>query len=153
MTSYIRKPKDFISGAIFLVVGVGALILLQDYQFGTARRMGPAYFPAILAAMLSCFAVVLIWRSLGGTREAMESVPMKPALLILGGALLFALLIRPAGLVLAVVPMVFLGSLANTPFRWQVALPTGIVLALGSAAIFAYGLGQPIPVLGYWFGN
>lgn len=151
MTHYIRKPKDFISGLILLTIGVGALFLLRDYQFGTTRRMGPAYFPTILAGLLTFLAATLVIRSLQGVREAMEVIPLRPAFFILGGPLLFALLIRPAGLILATVPMVLMGVAASAQIRLPVALATAAVLATGSALIFVYALGQPIPVLGYWF--
>jgi len=65
----IRKPKDFLSGAFFMAVGLAAIGLAQGYTIGTASRMGSGYFAALMGLILCAFAVILIVRSFFGRPE------------------------------------------------------------------------------------
>ena len=48
----IRGQQDFWSGLLFVGFGAVALVIGRDYAMGTAMRMGPGYFPMILAGLL-----------------------------------------------------------------------------------------------------
>jgi putative tricarboxylic transport membrane protein len=61
----IKSPKDFWSGLMF--VGSGLFFMLwavAHYQMGTAVRMGPAYFPAVLGGLLAVLGAVVFAESL-----------------------------------------------------------------------------------------
>ncbi len=153
MPSFIRNPKDFFAGLLFLIISLGELYIAQDYSMGTARRMGPGYFPVVLGMILTAFALIMIFRALLGKRDVMDSFAFKPLILILGGSLLFAVMVRPIGMFPAIVVMVFLSALGSKASRPLPALLLGLGLAVGSVLAFVKGLGQPIPVLGSWFGD
>jgi hypothetical protein len=148
----IRRPKDFLTGLLFAVVGVGVLVIAQDYKFGTARQMGPGFFPTVLAILLLLFAGILVARSLVGDRDPVGAFAIRPALYVLGSALLFSLLLRPAGLVPAIIVMVTLVSQAKRTLSLGMGFLVGVALAAGSAFVFVYLLGQYIPLFGTWFG-
>lgn len=42
-----KNPKDFWSGILFVTFGCAGLWFGRDYVVGTARRMGPGYFPLL----------------------------------------------------------------------------------------------------------
>jgi hypothetical protein len=57
----IKSPKDFWAGLMF--IGFGAFFMiwaLTHYQMGTAVRMGPAYFPAVLGGLLVFLGVMVL---------------------------------------------------------------------------------------------
>jgi hypothetical protein len=58
----IKSPKDFWAGLMFISFGLFfAVWAVYSYQMGSAVRMGPAYFPAVLGGMLAVLgAMVLI---------------------------------------------------------------------------------------------
>lgn len=61
----IRNPKDFWSGVMFLATGVFfAAWAVTHYQMGTAVRMGPAYFPAVLGGLLAVLGLIILLGSL-----------------------------------------------------------------------------------------
>ena len=62
MKLQIKAPKDFWAGVMFIGVGLFFVIwALTHYQMGSAVRMGPAYFPAVLGGLLAFLgALVLI---------------------------------------------------------------------------------------------
>ena len=50
----IKSPKDFWAGLMFIGFGLFfAIWAVTHYQMGTAVRMGPAYFPAVLGGLLT----------------------------------------------------------------------------------------------------
>jgi hypothetical protein len=49
----IANGKDFWAGAMFTVFGLAFMLVAQNYNMGTAVRMGPAYFPTVLGGMLA----------------------------------------------------------------------------------------------------
>ena len=49
----IKSQRDFWSGLMFLVVGIGFAIGASDYSLGTSARPGPGYFPLILSVIMA----------------------------------------------------------------------------------------------------
>lgn len=44
----LRNNKDFLSGLMFIVTGLGAVFIARDYPVGSTLQMGPGYFPIAL---------------------------------------------------------------------------------------------------------
>lgn len=153
MSSIIRNPKDFFSGAIFILFGLGALIISQDYRMGSAGNMGPAYFPSIVGALLALGGAILLARGVMTNDDtASERWAVKEGAMILGGTILFGILIRNAGLIAAVVVMVMFGGLASVKFKALPYLLMGILMAAFCALLFVVALGLPMALVGPWLG-
>lgn len=152
MPSFIQHPKDFWTGLIFLTLGLTAIIVGLDYTMGTAGRMGPAYFPTVLGALLSFIGLCAVIRSFFRSGEAIERLAVKELLLILLSVLLFGVLIRGAGLVAAVVVVIMVSSYASKKFTWKAALALAAGMAVFSVLVFVKLLGLPIAIIGPWFG-
>jgi hypothetical protein len=144
----IKKPADFWAGVLFLFIGTTALVMAFSYSIGTARRMGPGYFPAALGGLLCLLAVGQIVRSLSGVQEAMSTFSLKPVALILLASASFGMLLRPFGLIVAIFASVLISALASPSSRIVQALLLAFALATGSAIVFVHYLGQPMPLLG-----
>jgi hypothetical protein len=154
LPSFIRHPKDFWTGIIFLCVGLAAVIIGRDYTMGTAGRMGPAYFPTVLGGLLSLIGLAAVVRSF--FREADEPIgkfAIKETILILSGVMLFAFLIRGAGLVAAVVAIVLVSALASSKFKWKSGILLAAGLAIFAILVFIKLLGLPIAIFGPWLGG
>ncbi|WP_233556424.1 tripartite tricarboxylate transporter TctB family protein [Noviherbaspirillum sedimenti] len=148
----IRNPRDFWAGLIYIAIGVGAVVLAQDYKMGTAIRMGPGYFPVVLGGLLMAIGIISVGRSLVREGEPIGSFALKGLLLVVGGMLLTGFLFRKAGLVVALPLLIMITSYASIKFRWGASLALAAGLTAFCMLIFAYGLGLPLPVLGKWFG-
>jgi hypothetical protein len=153
MSNLIKKPKDFYSALFFIFIGVAVIYISRDYDYGTARRMGPGYFPVWLGSLLIFFSAIMFIRSFFGEHDPVDQLALKPVLLILGGSLLFGLLLRGAGLPIAIIVMVLLGASGAKATRPVPAVLLAVGLAIASYFIFVRGLGQPMPLLGSWFGS
>ncbi len=153
MAKLIRNPKDFLSGLMFLTFGGGAILLGQDYEVGQAVRMGPGYFPMLLAGLLCLVGAVCMVRSLAVAGTPMEKLAFKPLILIVLSTVVFGLLLRNAGLVAALAASILLSALASSQFSARNTALTIVLLTAFCYLVFLKGLGLPIPVLGPWLGG
>jgi hypothetical protein len=152
MMTFIRSPKDFWSGVIFLLFGGAAVLIGRDYSMGSAGRMGPAYFPTILGSVLVLLGLAAIVRSTLRVGEAVEQFAIREIILVLSAVLLFGILVRGAGLLPAVLVLVLLSAYASNKFKLVPSLLLAVGLAVFAVLVFIKGLGLPIPMVGPWLG-
>ncbi|WP_353154647.1 tripartite tricarboxylate transporter TctB family protein [Herminiimonas fonticola] len=153
MPSFIRHPKDFWTGIIFLCIGLAAIIIGRDYTMGTAGKMGPAYFPTILGGLLALIGLVAAVRSFFIEGEPIGKFAVKELILILTGVLLFGFTIRGGGLVLAVFCIILFSAFASTKFKWTHGVALAAGMTLFAVVVFVKLLGLPIAIFGPWFGG
>ncbi|MEC4723396.1 tripartite tricarboxylate transporter TctB family protein [Noviherbaspirillum sp. CPCC 100848] len=152
MRVLISNPKDFWSGAIFIGFGLTAVLIGRDYSMGTAGRMGPGYFPTILGGLLATIGAVAVVRSMLTQGAAISRFTLKGLGLVLGATLLFGVLVRGAGLPIAIVVMVLLSGLASIKFKLVPFAIVAIGMAIFCSLVFVKALGLPMPLIGTWFG-
>jgi hypothetical protein len=148
-----RNPKDFWTGLIYLFVGSGALIISRDYDMGTALKMGPAYFPTILSVLLMGIGIISVLRSFLKSGSPIGIVAWKGLVLIVASTLLFGMIVRGAGLLLALPLLVIVSASASARFSWKTTLAEAVGITVFCIVVFLKGLGVPLPILGSWFGN
>ena len=144
----IKHQKDFWSGVMFLAVGLAFAGLAQRYELGTAQRMGPGYFPTVLGALLAILGLVIVIQGLAREERGgdIERFHFGPLLVVLGAVALFALLLRPAGLVAALLVLIGVSAYASHEFRLREVIPLAAFLVLLVLAVFIWGLGMVVPV-------
>jgi len=139
----IRSPRDFFAGAIFLLFGLCAVLVGRDYPMGTALHMGSGYFPLVLGALLLLLGAGICIKGLVIDGEGLESIGLRPLLLVLLAIGAFAVSVEPIGLVAATVLMTLIGASASPESRWREVVVLTIALLGLSVGVFAYGLGLP----------
>lgn len=150
MLSFVKHPKDFWTGAIFLGVGLGAVFIGRDYAMGTAARMGPAYFPTVLGWLLAIIGALAVLRSFRHLGEPIEKFHLRELFIVLSAVALFGLLMRGAGLAPAAVVLIVVSAYASPQFRWREALLLGVGMATFAVLVFVKLLGLPLAVFGPW---
>jgi putative tricarboxylic transport membrane protein len=149
----IRNSKDFWSGLIYIFIGSSAIIIARDYGMGTALRMGPAYFPAILGGLLFLIGAISVIRAFLVKGPPIGAFAFKGILAVIGATILFGLIVREAGLAIALPLLAIVSALGSTRFRWLPTLAMAAGLTVFSIYVFIKGLGIPLPILGSWFGG
>lgn len=152
MPSFIRHPKDFWTGIIFLFIGLAAIVIGRDYPMGSAGRMGPAYFPTVLGGLLALIGLIGVIRSFLHDGEAVGKFYIKEIVLILAAVLLFGFLVRGAGLVPAALVLILMSAYASPKFTWGASILLAVGLAVFAVLVFVKLLGLPMPILGPWLG-
>jgi hypothetical protein len=145
----IKSQKDFWSGLMFLVVGVGFAWGALNYSFGSSARPGPGYFPFGLGIALAALGALTLFESLtietdGG--EPIGDIAWKPLLIIVGSIALFGLLLPRLGMVISLPILVITSAMAGDEFHWGEALINAVILTVGSWAVFILGLNLVIPL-------
>lgn len=149
----IRSTKDFWTGLIYIFFGSSAIIIARDYPMGTAIKMGPSYFPSVLGGLLILIGIISLVRSFLKTGTPFGRFAFKGLGLVVVSTVLFGLLVRGTGLVIALPLLVIVSAFASKDFRWVPSLLMAAGLTLFCIAVFLKGLGIPLPILGSWFGG
>jgi Tripartite tricarboxylate transporter TctB family len=131
---------------MFIGFGIGFAVIAQNYQMGTAVRMGPAYFPTVLGALLAILGLAIFVQSFAVAGPKVPPFLFRPLILILAAIVLFGIFLKPLGLVLASAILVGVGALGGHEFRWREVAILYVVLALFSVFVFVKGLGLPFPI-------
>ncbi len=145
----IKNQRDFWSGLMFIVVGVGFAWGANNYSFGSSARPGPGYFPFGLGILLAILGAVVTFKALTVETEGGEKIgafAWRPLLTILLSIVAFGFLLPRLGMIIALPLLVFMSSWAGDEFHWRDALINSLVLTVGSWAIFVKGLSLTIPL-------
>ncbi|WP_119153510.1 tripartite tricarboxylate transporter TctB family protein [Caldimonas tepidiphila] len=144
-----RDLQDLAGGLALSALGLFvAFYARQSYDFGTAARMGPGFFPTILGWMLAVLgllvAVPAFFRS-----GSLPQVEWRTFAIVMGSVLAFAFSLKTLGLIPATALAVFLSSLADREITWRGrALVVAGVTAV-TVLIFVTGLGMILPL--WWW--
>jgi Tripartite tricarboxylate transporter TctB family len=149
----MRNLRDFWAGVIYVAFGLIAVIIARDYGMGTALRMGPGYFPTVLGVLLIVIGTISLVRSFFQRGSPIGDFAIKGLLIIVGSTLLFALIVREVGLVIALPLLVIMSSYASVHFRWGPTLSLAAGITIFCVLVFIKGLGVPLPMIGSWFGG
>lgn len=147
----ISSPRDLWTGLIYVLLGAGAYWIALDYPPGTVGRMGPGYFPRVLALLLMMIGLIALVRAFVMESEVVTHLAWKPLLMICGSIVLYGLLVQTAGLVIALIVLIMLGAMASREFRLDLRSTTGMVALIAFCSlVFVKGLGLPIRLAGPW---
>lgn len=147
------NPKDFWTGVVYIGFGSAAIVMSRDFDMGTAVKMGPAYFPTILSGLLIAIGAISLVRSFFRKGTPVGAFALKGLLLVISSTLIFGLIVRGAGLIIALPVLVVISAYASAGFRWHYSLALAAGLTVFCILIFRQGLGVPLPILGSWFGE
>ena len=149
--AFIRHPKDFWSGVMFVACGIGAIIVGANYPLGTAARMGPGYFPRILGILLIVLGALLALRALRLQGSPIQAFKWRPTIIVLASVVGFGLIVQQVGLLLSTVLLILAASTASLEFRWKEALISGVFFALLAIGVFVMGLKLQLPIWPVFF--
>ena len=148
-----RNPKDLWTGIIYIAFGAAAIFIARDYGLGTPRKMGPAYFPGILSVLLIVIGIISLVRSFVRPGTPIGRFTYKGLLLVTAATLLFGIIVRGAGIIIAMPVLVIVSAYASHKFNWRTSIVMAVGLTVSCILIFLKGLGIPLPILGSWFGQ
>jgi Tripartite tricarboxylate transporter TctB family len=152
MAGYVSRPRDVIGGLATVAVGIGFLTIGTDLEFGTARQMGPGYFPVVLSLVLIILGVAL---AIAAWRRSLEegsigSIPWRTLALITLPTVFFGVTLRGLGLPLSLFLTLLAVALASRYASIKSALALATTITAFCSLIFIAGLGLPLPVVGSW---
>lgn len=157
----IGHPKDFWSGMMFVAIGLlfalvakgvkfGDTVITAGYAMGTPARMGPAFFPFYLGVILIGIGLIIAVvgiRTEGGEEARFPRYHWRPILFILGSVIMFGIILKAVGMLIAGILLVIVSSMGNPEgVKWKSTIFLAIGLVTFCALVFVYGLKLPIPL-------
>ena len=145
---FIRNQRAFVSGALFFGVAAFFFIVALNYQPGTAARMGPGFFPRMMAIFLAAIGLFVMAGAVmpKAKIDHLEGWDWKGLIWITGSVALFAALLYPLGFVLSLLVLIIVASRASPEFTWTGTLINAAVLIVMCVGVFVYGIGLQFPV-------
>ncbi len=141
--------RDLIGGVLITTAGAASMYhSLTAFSVGTAARMGPGYFPALVGGLLMLCGIMILIPAL--LREGpMPIFEWRPLLWISLSMLAFALLVLPFGLVPAIIAQTILAGISDCKLSWRGSLLLAGGLSVGATLVFKFGLGVILPTFAW----
>ena len=144
MAFHNRDRKDFNAGILYMALGGFFAGFAMNYPMGTAVRMGPAYFPSVLGALLALLGLIVFVRSFfAHNAEQPSKTHWRPLVLILISVVVFGFLLDRAGMVVASFALMSIAALGGWDFRWKEQLVNAVFMTIVNISVFYYGLALP----------
>lgn len=142
----VRSPQDLVGGIALILLSILAFSQIGELKIGSASRMGPGYFPTLLAGLTGLMGVIIAGRSFMLEGPPLDRLHWRQGLPLLGGILAFGLAIRPLGLVIASALLFGIAAFASEDTKWRELLVVSAVLILFAVGLFVLALGLPFPI-------
>jgi hypothetical protein len=142
--------RDIGAGLIFIAIGILFGLGSLGLEIGTALRMGPGYFPLVLAGLLVGLGLLILGHGFGHPTAGGLAIPWRGLVLILLAPVVFGLTIRGLGLVPSVMLVVLISAFASQRMSVRLALVLSAALTLFCVLVFSVGLGLPLRLFGPW---
>ena len=147
----LLRREDVLSGLLFIAIAAVGLWVSRDYPIGTATRMSTGYVPRLLCWLLLLLGIVT---TIIGLRTAaqhqQETVAWRPLVFIPLALVAFALLLDPAGLIIASAVLIGVSALASRELRLVEIVAAAAVLISFVWTIFVWALGLTIQIWPDW---
>ncbi|MFL1875574.1 tripartite tricarboxylate transporter TctB family protein [Hansschlegelia beijingensis] len=142
--------RELACGGLFVAFAAAFAYGTVDLPLGSALRMGPGYFPLMLAIILGVLGLIIIFKGLGRAPSPIGGVPWRGLLFILAGPIVFGLTVRGLGLAAAIALVAAIATLASARAGIRLMLLLTLSLTVFCVIVFSYGLGLPYALVGPW---
>lgn len=144
-----RDYKDIIGGVLLMILGAFASLYAHSHlQVGTVINMGPGMFPMALGVILIGFGLSIFGPAWFRGGEQLR-VHLQPLAMVLLSLLAFALIIRPFGMVTAIIVLTLIASRADNRLGIKGVLLLAASLSVFASLAFKIGLGIPVQLLAW----
>ncbi|MFO1184885.1 MAG: tripartite tricarboxylate transporter TctB family protein [Bauldia sp.] len=155
------KRSELLCGAVFIAIGLAfGLDAWFELRIGTAVRMGPGYFPLVLAALLVLLGAGIVFagvelgpvRGSQGTAAQPHPLPTRGLVAILASPVVFGITVEGLGLVPAIALTALCAAFGSRQVGGKLAAIMTVLLTLFCYLVFSAGLKLPARLFGPWLG-
>ena len=143
---------DAAAGILFVGFGLFFGIQSLGLEIGTAFRMGPGYFPLVLAVVLVIFGGLILFNAIKADKDSppIGAVAWRGLLFILPAPIFFGLTVRGLGFIPSIFLTTLIAGLASFKMRPLHAVGLAVAVTIFSTLVFSYALGLPFRRIGPW---
>jgi putative tricarboxylic transport membrane protein len=147
------KLADIIAGIICIVIGVYVLIVCRGYPEDVIMKIGPAFFPEILAWGMIVFSAILIFQAFNGkSLGEFESLDIRQKgvqriIAAVSVMIIYCIILKPVGFLIVTIPfimfyMFILGNRRKLQFLWvPAAITAGVYLVFEKVLVLSLPMG------------
>lgn len=150
MRKLALDPANGLCGALFILAGLFFAAQSLGMEIGTAFRMGPGYFPLVLACLLVVLGLVILIQAFRTGGEPIGAIAWRGMVFILVAPVFFGVTVRGLGFVPSIFLTALIAAFASSRMTVPLALAVAAVLALFATLVFSYALGLPFQRFGPW---
>jgi hypothetical protein len=146
-----KRTKDYLGGALMVVLGLGVVLVGTCYKIGTLTRMGPGYFPVALGAilMLIGLAIAITARLSAGSEEKVLPPEWRGWFCIGLSIVAFVVLGKYGGLVAASFAIVFISALGDRNNTVKAAFVLALAIVVVCITVFWWALQLQFPLFAW----
>ena len=146
MPAWVKCPQDFVGGLVLCAVAIFALWASSDLQGMHGFSFGAGTAPRMFATLLLGLGAAVTVIGVVSEGPGVAHYSWRGPLFVMAGIVLFALAIRPLGLIVSGLLTFLISALGSNESRWVEAVIVGVCLTIGCAFLFPYVLGLPMPL-------
>jgi putative tricarboxylic transport membrane protein len=141
----IKSPVDLAGGLFLLGIAAAGLVGGYNLPFGTLSGIGSGLLPRVVALLVAVFGVLLVVQSFFVEGDGLDRWAVRGTLFVLGSVLVFAMTVRPLGLVVAGPLAIIVSAFADRDTRPVEVVIFAVVMTLLSGLLFKELLSLPMP--------
>ncbi|MBZ9980987.1 MULTISPECIES: tripartite tricarboxylate transporter TctB family protein [unclassified Mesorhizobium] len=150
MKAFAIDRTNGICAALFIVFGAFFALQSLGLEIGTAFRMGPGYFPLVLAIVLILLGLVILVQAMRFEGDPIGYIAWRGSLFILPAPIFFGLTVRGLGFIPSIFLTALIASFASGRMKPLTAFVLSTGLTLFAFLVFSYALGLPFRRFGPW---
>lgn len=151
MTTPNTDRADAVAGILLMLTAAFFAWQTLDLRIGTALRMGPGYFPAILSGLLFLLGLLVFLKSFRTPAgDPIGPIAWRGVMFILPAPIFFGLTVRGLGFVPALFFTALIAAMASLRMKLHWALVLAALVTVFSTLVFSYALGLPFRRFGPW---
>ena len=152
MNSFSFDKTNLACGALLIATGLFFGIQALSMEIGTTFRMGPGFFPLVLATILVLLGAIIFVQATRIEGEPLGAIAWRGMFFILPAPILFGLTVRGLGFLPALFISALAASFASHKMKPLSAIVLSICITVFSYFVFIWGLGLPFRTFGPWLG-
>jgi len=142
--------QDLIGGILSIAFGASVLDHALSYPMGSALRMGPGFFPAVLAGLIIILGMALTLHGFKAQiARAQAPIKLRPIAAITAAVAAFALTFERFGFAAATIALIVISSLGAPHWRPMRAAALALVMTAAVYVIFIAILQMPFALLNW----
>lgn len=141
------RLKDALSVLFIFALGVYFVVQGRFYPMGTARSMGPGFYPVILGIVAIVISLLILASAFRRPSGPIAPIAWRPLFATAGAILAFIGGMHVLGLLAGVSLSVLVAAMGDPNSKPLSTILLAVGLSLASWLVFVLALGLPIPLL------
>jgi uncharacterized membrane protein len=150
-----KFKKDYLGGALMVVVGLSAVYAAMGYRIGTLSQMGPGFFPAAVGSLLAFMGLLIALAARSDKEVEDEAVQhahptsfpdIRAGICIILSILAFLLFGHYGGLIPATFAITFISALGDRTNTVMQAFVLSVMMCVISFVVFWWALQLQLPL-------